>query len=346
MAMHAHTDRPTETVPVEHAPAVHRQDARDQQQRGTLIQNEEDDHEDDHKLNGYQKICKIGEGVYGVVFKAKATTSGSLVAIKRIRLSIRQGVSTTTLREIAILKELKHPNVIKLLDLIQKDTTIYLVFEYFDIDLRKYMLEVGRAGLSLAHIKSFSHQLLSGLCYCHSHRILHRDLKPQNILIDRTGKLTIADFGLSRPFGIPMRSYTQQVITLWYRAPEILMECQHYSTAVDMWSVGCIMIEMFIMAPLFTGDSQIDQLFRIFQVLGTPNEELWNGVTSLKTFKHAFPVWKTVDIKKAINDIKGAVYASDAAHDLLKSLLDYDPSLRISALRAVKHPFFYEEDDS
>ncbi|KAI9032815.1 kinase-like domain-containing protein [Phycomyces nitens] len=284
-------------------------------------------------VDNIPKICKVGEGVYGVVFKARTNIGHELVAIKRIRLGYNQGLSTTTLREIAILKEMKHPNIVKLLDLIQKDKTIYLVFEYFDIDLRKYMTDVGRAGLSLGHIKSFTHQLLSGINYCHSHRMLHRDLKPQNILIDMTGRLTIADFGLSRPFGIPMRAYTQQVITLWYRAPEILMGCGHYSTAVDMWSIGCIFAEMFTLSPLFAGDSQIDQLFRIFKVLGTPNEELWPGVSTLPTYKVAFPDWEPMDLQKVINSAEDMVQMSDLAYDLLKSLLAYDPAERLSALK-------------
>jgi serine/threonine protein kinase len=133
------------------------------------------------------------------------------------------------------------------------------------------------------------HQLLRGLHYCHSHRILHRDLKPQNLLIDRTGRLTIADLGLSRVFGVPMRTYTHQVITLWYRAPEILLGSYHYSTAVDMWSVGCIMAEMMTFSPIFPGESQIDELFRIFRTLGTPDENVWPGISTLPDYNENFP---------------------------------------------------------
>ncbi|CEG64360.1 Putative CMGC/CDK/CDC2 protein kinase [Rhizopus microsporus] len=237
----------------------------------------------------YEKLSKIGEGTYGVVFKAMDKKTKQLVALKKIRLNLMEGVPTTTIREISILKELKHKNVVSLLDLEQKDTLIYIAFEFFELDLRKYMDNVKREGLSIGHIRSFMHQLLKGLHYCHSHRILHRDLKPQNLLIDKSGRLTIADLGLSRAFGVPMRTYTHQVITLWYRAPEILLGSPHYSTAVDMWSVGCIFAEMLTMQPLFPGDSQIDQLFKIFRALGTPTEEMWPGVTALPDFNNNFP---------------------------------------------------------
>eukprot|EP01018_Ginkgo_biloba_P020448 Gb_39785 [translate_table: standard] len=141
-------------------------------------------------------------------------------------------------------------------------------------------------------IVTFLYQILRGIAYCHSHRVLHRDLKPQNLLIDRqSNALKLADFGLARAFGIPVRTFTHEVVTLWYRAPEILLGSRHYSTPVDVWSVGCIFAEMVNQRPLFPGDSEIDELFKIFRVLGTPNEETWPGVTSLPDFKSAFPKW-------------------------------------------------------
>merc|ERR1719223_283861 len=133
--------------------------------------------------------------------------------------------------------------------------------------------------------------MIAGLNFCHARRIIHRDLKPQNLLIDRNGTLKLADFGLARAFGIPVRTYTHEVVTLWYRAPEILLGSKHYSTPVDLWSVGCIFAEMITNRPLFPGDSEIDELFRIFRVCGTPNEELWPGVSSLPDYKPTFPNW-------------------------------------------------------
>ncbi|KAJ6019788.1 hypothetical protein N7522_000496 [Penicillium canescens] len=134
-------------------------------------------------------------------------------------------------------------------------------------------------GLGDAMVKKFMVQLVEGIRYCHSRRILHRDLKPQNLLIDRDGNLKLADFGQARAFGVPLRTYTHEVVTLWYRCPEILLGGRQYSTGVDMWSVGTIFAEMYTRKPLFPGDSEIDEIFKIFRVLGTPDEELWPDVT-------------------------------------------------------------------
>ncbi|KAI8091453.1 kinase-like domain-containing protein [Gilbertella persicaria] len=297
-----------------------------------------------YDLAGYEKISKIGEGTYGVVFKAKQKETNKLVALKKIRLNLQEGVPTTTIREVAILKEMDHKNIVRLVDMIQRDATIYLVFDYSEVDLRRYMDKARRPGLTANHIKSFMHQLLLGLHYCHSHRILHRDLKPQNLLIDKYGRLTIADLGLSRAFGVPMRTYTHQVITLWYRAPEILLGSRHYSTAVDMWSVGCIMAEMITLRALFPGSTQIDELFRIFQVLGTPTEAMWPGITTLPDYNEHFPPWKPRDLKETIEEYPHSIKdLPDSAYDLLRSLLSYDPVTRISAARAEEHMYFYDD---
>lgn len=156
--------------------------------------------------------------------------------------------------------------------------------------------------------KSYMYQLVLSIYYCHCRRILHRDLKPQNLLIDRKGFLKLADFGLGRAFGVPMRSYTHEVVTLWYRAPEILMGSKLYSTPVDMWSVGCIFAELVTRRPLFPGDSEIDELYRIFRILGTPDEQVWPEVTDLPNYKTTFPSWRSVDIKQVVPGLNPAGY--------------------------------------
>ena len=195
-------------------------------------------------MERYQKMEKIGEGTYGVVYKAKDRVTGEIIALKKIRLEAEdEGIPSTAIREISLLKELQHPNIVRLYDVVHTERKLTLVFEFLDQDLKKY-LDVCDSGLGLPILKSFLFQLLTGVAYCHHHRVLHRDLKPPNLLINREGQLKLADFGLARAFGIPVRSYTHEVVTLWYRAPDVLLGSRKYSTPVDIWSVGCIFAEM------------------------------------------------------------------------------------------------------
>ncbi|XP_041056691.1 cyclin-dependent kinase 2-like isoform X1 [Carcharodon carcharias] len=286
-------------------------------------------------MDNFQKVEKIGEGTYGVVYKAMNKVTGEMVALKKIRLDAEmEGVPSTAIREISLLKELNHPNIVKLLDVIHSEKKLYLVFEFLNQDLKKYMDSAPPTGLPLQLVKSYLFQLLQGVAFCHSHRVLHRDLKPQNLLINDAGAIKLADFGLARAFGVPVRTYTHEVVTLWYRAPEILMGCKFYSTAVDVWSIGCIFAEMVTRKPLFPGDSEIDQLFRIFRTLGTPNESVWPGVTQLPDFKANFPRWLRQDFNKILPNL------DMDGKDLLMQMLQYDPNKRISAKVAISHRFF------
>jgi cyclin-dependent kinase len=284
----------------------------------------------------YEKLEKIGEGTYGVVYKARNLETGNIVALKKIRLEGEdEGIPSTALREISVLREIEHENIVKLIDVVHESqkSKLYLVFEYLDQDLKKYLDRVGKS-LHKLLVKSYTYQLISGIYTCHSHRLLHRDLKPQNILIDRAGTLKLADFGLARAFCTPCKTYTHEVVTLWYRPPEILLGCTQYSTAADVWSIGCIFSEIASSRPLFCGDSEIDQLFKIFRLLGTPTEETWPGVELLRDYKPSFPKWQAQEMTAL------AKFLDPDGLDLLMKMLTYDPEKRISAKAALDHPYF------
>uniref|UniRef100_H2ZGZ7 cyclin-dependent kinase n=1 Tax=Ciona savignyi TaxID=51511 RepID=H2ZGZ7_CIOSA len=285
-------------------------------------------------MDGFHKIEKIGEGTYGVVYKALDKVTGRTVALKKIRLDTEtEGVPSTAIREISLLKELDHTNIVRLMDVIHSEKKLYLVFEYLNQDLKKYM-DSKPNGLPMPLAKSYLYQLLQGIAYCHSHRVLHRDLKPQNLLLDEHGCIKLADFGLARAIGVPVRMYTHEVITLWYRPPEILLGSKYYSTAVDIWSIGCIFTEMVHKKTLFAGDSEIDQLFRIFRTLGTPTDTQWPGVSMLPDFKTKFPNWPPQKLEAVLPEIN-----STGIH-LLEQMILYDPNRRITAKAAMIHPFF------
>jgi cyclin-dependent kinase 1 len=220
-----------------------------------------------YSLTDYVKIEKIGEGTYGVVYKGKNKITNQLVALKKIRLeNDEEGVPSTAIREISLLRELQHPNIVSLLDVLMQENKLYLVFEFLSMDLKKYMETLPpNKMLETILVKSYLHQITQGILFCHQRRTMHRDLKPQNLLIDKNGVIKLADFGLARAFGIPIRVYTHEVVTLWYRAPEVLLGAPRYSCAIDVWSIGCIFSELVTRRPLFHGDSEIDQLFKIFR---------------------------------------------------------------------------------
>jgi len=199
--------------------------------------------------------------------------------------------------------------------------------------LKKYLDECGGV-IPKPSIKSFLYQLLKGISFCHDHRVLHRDLKPQNLLINRKGELKLADFGLARAFGIPVRSYSHEVVTLWYRAPDVLMGSRKYSTPIDIWSAGCIFAEMVTGRPLFPGSNVNDQLLKIFKILGTPNDKIWPSIVELPDYKPDFPVYPSQKITSLVTGL------DEDGYDLLGKMLQYDPSQRISAAKALQHPYF------
>lgn len=305
-------------------------------------------------MQKYEKLEKIGEGTYGTVFKGKNRDSLEIVALKRVRLDEDdEGVPSSALREICLLKELKHKNIVRLYDVLHSDKKLTLVFEHCDQDLKKYFDSLN-GEIDMDVVRSFMYQLLRGLAFCHSHNVLHRDLKPQNLLINKVdgcpehpvnvylpypsfqnGELKLADFGLARAFGIPVKCYSAEVVTLWYRPPDVLFGAKLYTTSIDMWSAGCIFAELANAGrPLFPGADVVDQLKRIFKLLGTPTEETWPGVSQLADYK-PFPMYHVTASWSQI-----VPRLNTKGRDLLQKLLVCRPTLRISAEQAMAHPYF------
>mmetsp|Transcript_44058 Transcript_44058/g.82382 ORF Transcript_44058/g.82382 Transcript_44058/m.82382 type:complete len:406 (+) Transcript_44058:3-1220(+) len=286
----------------------------------------------------FHVVEKLGEGTYGKVYKAISHSTSEVFALKKIPIQLDdEGVPATAIREVSLLKECDHPNVIRLYEVLSKERALYLVFEYVDMDLRAYLKRNGPFRNPEA-LKNAAWQCIRGTEHCHSIRILHRDLKPQNVLVDVTGRrLKLADFGLARAFSVPLRAYTHEVVTLWYRAPEILLGQRKYATPTDIWSLGCIVAEMATNNVLFPGDSQIDTLFRIFRLVGTPSEEVWPGVSTLRDFTQEFPKWahtEFVDVRQ-----KGPALGQEGL-DVINQCLRCNPVERASARQLLQHPFF------
>jgi len=256
--------------------------------------------------------------------------------LKEIHLDSEEGTPSTAIREISLMKELKHDNIVGLHDVIHTENKLMLVFEYMDKDLKKFM---DTYGSSLPHdqIKSFMFQLLRGVAFCHDRHVLHRDLKPQNLLINRKGELKLADFGLARAFGIPVNTFSNEVVTLWYRAPDVLLGSRSYDTSIDIWSAGCIMAEMFTGRPLFPGQQNEDQLIRIFRLMGTPSEETWEGVSTLSEWKSDFPVYEPMNLSSVLPQI------DPMGMDLLNKMLRLKPNERAAARDLLIHPWFMEQ---
>lgn len=271
------------------------------------------------------------------MYKGKNRETNQLVALKEINLDSEEGTPSTAIREISLMKELKHPNIVTLYDVIHTENKLNLVFEYMDRDLKNYMDTYGVKGaLEAKQIKWFMYQLLKGVKFCHDNRVLHRDLKPQNLLINSRLELKLGDFGLARAFGIPVNTFSNEVVTLWYRAPDVLLGSRSYSTSIDIWSTGCILAELFTGRPLFPGSNNEDQLQKIFRLMGTPDEYTWPNISSQPNYKPDFPVYPPQDLRKIIPQI------DNAALDLLMGLLQMMPEKRLTAEQALQHPWFAE----
>lgn len=288
------------------------------------------------KLNRYEKIDFLGEGQFATVYKARDVETDNIVAVKKIKIGSRQdaqdGINRTALREIKLLQELHHKNIIGLLDVFGHMSNVSLVFDFVDTDM-EIIIKDNKIILTTANIKAYMIQTLQGLDYLHKNWILHRDLKPNNLLVNAQGVLKIGDFGLAKLYGSPTRLNTHQVVTRWYRSPELLYGAKLYSTGVDMWAVGCILAELLLRVPLFPGETDLDQLTKIFGVFGNPNEENWPGIKSLSDYIE-FKPFTAIPLKHIFTA------AGDDLLDVIANLLVLNPLKRIECDKCLIMPFF------
>lgn len=286
---------------------------------------------------------QLGKGTYGTVYKVGIIGTNQVFAVKKIKMDLKtEGIPSTALREIAILKHMQHKNVVRLINTAIGERNIELCLEYLPYDLRKYInicRDNNDPNYNQALIKSIMYQIINATEHLHSHKVLHRDLKPQNILVKINPVIVkLTDFGLSRIYSVPIRPFTREVLTLWYRAPEMILGINYYSTGLDVWSLGCIFGELFKCRPIFMGDCEIDQLLKMFQTFGTFNETMLPGYKSFPYFDKQFPYWKGQGLEKLMSD--SYIKMDDKAMDLLKKMLVIDPVKRISCKEALQHEYF------
>ncbi|NWS70796.1 MAK kinase, partial [Crotophaga sulcirostris] len=284
-------------------------------------------------MNRYTIMKQLGDGTYGSVLMGKSNESGELVAIKRMKRKFYSWDECMNLREVKSLKKLNHANVIKLKEVIRENDHLYFVFEYMKENLYQLMKDRNKL-FPESVIRNMMYQILQGLAFIHKHGFFHRDMKPENLLCIGPELVKIADFGLARE----LRSqppYTDYVSTRWYRAPEVLLRSSIYSSPIDMWAVGSIMAELYTLRPLFPGTSEVDEIFKICQVLGTPKKSDWpEGYHLASAMNFRFPQCVPISLKALIPN------ASNEAIQLMSDTLNWNPKKRPTASQALKYPYF------
>uniref|UniRef100_A0A0K0CTJ9 Protein kinase domain-containing protein n=1 Tax=Angiostrongylus cantonensis TaxID=6313 RepID=A0A0K0CTJ9_ANGCA len=300
-------------------------------------------------VSNYEKLLKIGQGTFGEVFKARCKKTGKMVALKKILMeNEKEGFPITALREVKMLQQLKHENITDLIEVCSSKatafnrdrSTFYLVFAFCEHDLAG-LLSNNKIKISLVHIKTMMKHLFNGLWKIHRSKILHRDMKAANVLLSRDGILKLADFGLARPFymGHPRQLYTNRVVTLWYRPPELLLGDRQYTTSIDMWGAGCIMAELWTRSPIMQGDTEQKQLTMICNLCGSIDKDSWEKVE--------LPLFERMELPSGQPRIlpqrmKAYIkvnfgYVDDLAVCLIDELLALDPSKRLEAEKALDH---------
>lgn len=289
--------------------------------------------------HNYSKDKKVGEGTYAVVYVGKQIQTNRRIAIKEIKTGLfKDGLDMSAIREVKYLQELRHPNVIELIDVfMSQDNNLNLVLEFLPCDL-EVLIKTQSVVFKSADIKLWLLMTLRGLHHCHRNFILHRDLKPNNLLLAPDGQLKIADFGLARAFGNANEDFTPTVVTRWYRAPELLFGAKYYTEAVDMWAVGIIFAELMLRTPYLPGKDDHDQLDVTFKALGTPTEQVWPNVSSLPNY-NALRVYPPPSRQELRNRFSAA---TEKALDLMISMTQLDPARRCDLSLALMHDFFTE----
>ena len=286
----------------------------------------------------------LGEGSYGSVYKVRHIHTNQYYAIKILKnLDNSDGIPITSLREIILLKFLDHPNIIKLEQIDFNKGRIELCLEYCQFDLLKFinLYKNNSEIYTLSLLKKFMFQILTGVSFLHSHKIMHRDLKPGNIMINENNLLKIGDFGLSRIFSISKRKYTKEVSTLWYRSPELLLGLEDYGIELDMWAIGCIFGELLIKKPLFIGDSERSQLDAMFSVFGTFNDELLPGFQFFPKYTNAFNQYKGIGLKNYLKQYC-EFELDENCLNLIEGLLKINPRERILCKEALENVSNFE----
>ncbi|XP_058216551.1 probable serine/threonine-protein kinase At1g54610 isoform X2 [Rhododendron vialii] len=292
------------------------------------------------RADTFEKIDKIGSGTYSNVYKARDTVTGKIVALKKVRFDNLEPESVRFMsREIIILRRLDHPNVIKLEGLVtsRMSCSLYLVFEYMEHDLAG-LAASPEIKFTVAQVKCYMHQLLSGLEHCHNRGVLHRDIKGSNLLIDNGGVLKIADFGLATIVD-PSHKHplTSRVVTLWYRAPELLLGSNDYGAGIDLWSAGCILAELLFGKPIMPGRTEVEQLHKIYKLCGSPSDEYWkkSKLPNATLFKPREPY------KRCVSET--FKHFPPSALPLIETLIAIDPAERKTATDALQSEFFTTE---
>jgi cell division cycle 2-like len=295
----------------------------------------------------YERLNFIDEGTYGRVFRARDNETGDVYALKQIKLEgEREGFPVTALREVSVLLSLRHDNIVHVREVVVGLTMnkIYMVMEYAEHDVRSVLGRM-KHPYSQSEVKSLVQQILRGVAHMHARWVLHRDLKTANLLLNHRGVVKVCDFGLARRYGDPVGSMTPGVTTLWYRAPEVLLGATTYTTAVDVWSVGCIFAELVLGDALFAGRGELDQLLKIFEVVGKPTESSWPGLGELPTMRRVSlqgPARSELRSRLRADAHSARTPLTRLGLELVEAMLTPDPAKRVTAAEALQHPYFDE----